>query len=66
MELFCKLYLRNLPLVRLLGLPNFAFYFNYELEPEPDLNKKSKKGKEEKGKKENKKENKKGEKKDKK
>ncbi|KAG5892977.1 hypothetical protein JTB14_015021 [Gonioctena quinquepunctata] len=34
LELFCKLYLRYLPLIRLLSLPNFAFHLNYNLETE--------------------------------
>ncbi|XP_018574936.1 uncharacterized protein LOC108913795 [Anoplophora glabripennis] len=65
MELFCKLYLRNLPLIRFTSLPNFAFYLNFELEPEPDLSKKPKKAKPEKkeDKIESKKESKKGSKK---
>ncbi|KAJ8934190.1 hypothetical protein NQ314_013507 [Rhamnusium bicolor] len=48
MELFCKLYLRNPPLIRFLSLPNFAFCVKYELEPEPVIKKgkKDKKGKE--------------------
>lgn len=31
---FFAVYLRNLPLVKLLCLPNFGFYLNYHVEPE--------------------------------
>ncbi|CAG9825453.1 unnamed protein product [Phaedon cochleariae] len=34
LELFCKLYLRNLPLIRFLSLPNFALFLHYDLEPD--------------------------------
>ncbi|KAJ8920990.1 hypothetical protein NQ315_015785 [Exocentrus adspersus] len=63
MQLFCKLYLRNLPLVRFLSLPNFAFQINYELEPEPVLTKPKKQKNVKEDKKEEKKESKKGSKK---
>uniref|UniRef100_A0AAR5P9E1 Uncharacterized protein n=1 Tax=Dendroctonus ponderosae TaxID=77166 RepID=A0AAR5P9E1_DENPD len=48
LEFFCKIYLRNLPLVKYLCMPNFALYLNYEIPPRPVLHstdkKKGKKG----------------------
>lgn len=60
---FCKLYLRNLPLIRLLTLPNFALYLDCYIEPEPVFKKDKNKGKEKKGKKDKKGKDKKGKKK---
>ncbi|XP_031343858.1 uncharacterized protein LOC116171264 isoform X2 [Photinus pyralis] len=40
---FCILYLRNLPLIKLLTLPNFGFKVRYELPPEPIVQTKGKK-----------------------
>ncbi|GJQ86590.1 hypothetical protein Trydic_g7824 [Trypoxylus dichotomus] len=37
---FATLYLRHMPLIRLLTLPNFCFELDYELEPEINLEKK--------------------------
>nr|XP_023024248.1 uncharacterized protein LOC111512373 isoform X1 [Leptinotarsa decemlineata] len=37
LEFFCKLYLRFLPLIRFLSLPNFAFYLGYNPEPDVEL-----------------------------
>ncbi|CAG9772302.1 unnamed protein product [Ceutorhynchus assimilis] len=37
LEFFCKIYLRNLPLLKYLCLPNFALYLNYEIPPAPVL-----------------------------
>ncbi|KAF2903681.1 hypothetical protein ILUMI_02476 [Ignelater luminosus] len=44
---FCSLYLRNLPLIRLLTLPSFGFVLNYEIPPDPfeEMGKKGKNGK---------------------
>lgn len=62
---FCRLYLRHMPLIRLLSLPNFGFELGYELEPEARLDKKGK-GKDKKGgKKDKKKKEKKSDKKSK-
>lgn len=40
---FCIIYLRNLPLIKLLTLPNFGFKMRYQLPPEPIVKKKGKK-----------------------
>ncbi|KAK5646763.1 hypothetical protein RI129_005227 [Pyrocoelia pectoralis] len=40
---FCTLYLRNLPLIKLLTLPNFGFTVQYKLPPEPVKSKGKKK-----------------------
>ncbi|KAK9879730.1 hypothetical protein WA026_006790 [Henosepilachna vigintioctopunctata] len=37
MNFFCKLYLRNLPIIRVMCLPNFAFHLNTVLEPETSI-----------------------------
>ncbi|CAH1955865.1 unnamed protein product [Acanthoscelides obtectus] len=51
MSLFCKMYLRNLPLIRFLCSPNFAFQWQYELSVEelPEKPKDKKGNKKEKG-----------------
>ncbi|KAL3281184.1 hypothetical protein HHI36_004401 [Cryptolaemus montrouzieri] len=41
MKFFCRIYLRNLPLIRSMCLPNFAFYLDTFLEAEAPLPKKS-------------------------
>ncbi|XP_045471524.1 uncharacterized protein LOC123678522 [Harmonia axyridis] len=41
MKFFCKIYLRNLPLIRTMCLPNFGFYLNTFLETPPPLPKRS-------------------------
>ncbi|XP_044750126.1 uncharacterized protein LOC123310649 [Coccinella septempunctata] len=41
MKFFCKIYLRNLPLIRTMCLPNFGFYLDTFLEPEAPLPKRS-------------------------
>ncbi|KAJ3662544.1 hypothetical protein Zmor_006888 [Zophobas morio] len=51
---FCKLYLRNLPIIRFMSLPNFTLRANFNIEPDEFIGKKKgkgKKGKGEKGKK---------------
>ncbi|XP_050309252.1 uncharacterized protein LOC126745447 isoform X2 [Anthonomus grandis grandis] len=53
LEFFCRIYTRNLPLIKYLCLPNFALYLNYEIPPAPVFVTKGKKvtGKEKKEKK---------------
>lgn len=55
MNFFCKVYLRNLPLIRIMCLPNYAFYLDTFLETEAPLPKKPGKEKVEKDKKKKKK-----------
>lgn len=41
-QFFCKLYLRHLPLIRLLTLPNYGFYLDCYVEPDMVLKKEGK------------------------
>ncbi|XP_056640840.1 uncharacterized protein LOC130447829 [Diorhabda sublineata] len=43
MKFFCKLYLRNLPLIRFTSLPNFAFFLYYEVDKQEEREKKVRK-----------------------
>ncbi|RZC41129.1 uncharacterized protein BDFB_009096 [Asbolus verrucosus] len=50
MIFFCRLYLRNLPIIRFMTLPNFILRVDYPLEPDIVLGKKKKDKKKRKGK----------------